>query len=107
MPKEIVDIILSSLMTNPEFAEHVLPYMEDSYFGHGAKPLFKIIQTHIDRYCEGPTQEQIVVELDALGLNEHEHDGALDRLRGVASANGSHDLKWLLHQAERFIERER
>ncbi|MGE0407432.1 MAG: hypothetical protein AB7O65_14135, partial [Candidatus Korobacteraceae bacterium] len=107
MPSEIEDIILSSLMTNPEFAERVLPYMKDSYFAQNAKHLFSIIQTHIDRYGSGPSRDQMVVEIDALGLHEHQHDGALDRLNDVVAANGSHDLAWLLDQAEKFIERER
>lgn len=94
------NIILHALMTSAEFAEKVLPHLEDKFFERQANPIFNAIRSHHERYRCCPTYEQVAMAINRI---PEEHEETLERLREVISTDESPDPKWLLDEAEEFI----
>jgi replicative DNA helicase len=104
MTKEITDVILHALMTNQEYAEKVLPHLEEAFFEYSANPIFSVIESHFVRYGSGPTYEQVVVAISGTAEDCEEISA---RLKEVVATNEAPDMKWLLDETEQFIERQR
>ena len=104
MTKQITDVILHGLMTNIEYAEKALPYLEEPFFGHSANPIFKAIQSHFERYGSGPTYEQVAIAIRGM---PGDFDDSLKRLKEVVATDEAPDDQWLLDETEQFIGRQR
>jgi replicative DNA helicase len=98
------NITLHGLMTCSEFAEKVLPHLEDQFFEHSANPIFKAIRLHHERYACCPTYEQVVMAINRIS---EEHEETIKRLNEVVATDESPDSKWLLDEAEEFIRIQR
>jgi replicative DNA helicase len=94
------NIILHGLMTSMDFAEKVLPHLEDQFFEHSANPIFNAIRSHHEHYHCGPTYEQVVMAIDRIPNDQEE---TMKRFNEVVATDESPDPKWLLDEAEKFI----
>jgi replicative DNA helicase len=104
MTKEITDVILHGLMTNIEYAEKVLPHLEDQFFEHSANPIFKAIRSHFERYASGPTYEQVAIAIRGM---PGDPDDTLERLKEVVATDEAPDEQWLIVETEQFVGRQR
>lgn len=98
--------ILSSLVFNDDFVRKTIPYIKKDYFKAeiGQAVTFKFIKDHFDKYNKLPTQQTLLIDLQASGLNENvfeQTEKVINELK-----NTPVDLQWLVDTTEDFCKKQ-
>jgi replicative DNA helicase len=106
MMMKIEKTILKNLLRNEEYARRVLPFLKEEYFVHDDdKLLFKEVTDFFLKYNRPPTQDALLVELDAYkSSNEMLVKGSLAALDIIYKDIAVTDQDWLIKTTETFCQ---
>lgn len=96
-------IILSNLVNNEEYMRKVLPYLQNDYFSDGNQVVFDLINTHIQKYNQLPSEDALFVGLqERTNLNQMQFENARNV---ISTLNGKEkNVQWLTDQTEKFCQ---
>ena len=96
--------ILSNLLYNETYARVVIPFLQPEYFqSHSDRQVFETITKHYVKYNTVPTKESLLIDVDAIGLNEKLYTDVSDAIK-VLDEKAYDDSQWLIDQTENFCQ---
>ena len=100
----IEEVILRNLVKNEDYTRKVVPFLSNEYFHDSQeKVLFEEIAKHITKYNGLPTQETLLISLDALDtITEDQFDEISKMVSGLEGGDDKPDDEWLLVETEKF-----
>lgn len=100
----IEEVILRNLVKNEEYTRKVVPFLSNEYFHDSQeKVLFEEIAKHITKYNGLPTQETLLISLDALDtITEDQFDEISKLVSNIEGGDDKPDDEWLLVETEKF-----
>ena len=100
----IEEVILRNLVKNEDYTRKVVPFLSDEYFHDSQERiLFEEIAKHITKYNGLPTQETLLISLDALDtITEDQFDEISKMVSGLEGGDDKPDDEWLLVETEKF-----
>jgi len=106
--QRIEEIILHSLITNPEYSRKVIPFIKEEYFSEGGEEqhMFITIRDYIGKYGALPGKAALYVEIDNIvNINESTFK-ELKKLVETISDNSFADYNddWLIENTEKFCQ---
>jgi replicative DNA helicase len=95
--------ILSSLLSNEEYARKSLPFVKDEYFQGTDKVIYKTVKAFVDQYNKIPTKASLLIDLDSVqGIGQAGLDEAIETVKGLSEDKV--DFQWLLDSTEKFCQ---
>ena len=92
-------VILSSLVTNDEYARKVIPFHDTTYFHTKSEQIvFKLIEDHVAKYNAFPTKSPIV--LPSCGSGYVGGSGSMSTVRTVRSTGASRKTLMVFFKCE-------
>jgi len=100
----IEEVILRNLVKNDEYTRKVIPFLSNEYFHDSQeKVLFEEIVKHITKYNGLPTQETLLISLDALDtITEDQFEEISKLVSNIEGGDDKTDDEWLLVETEKF-----
>ena len=98
----IEEIVISNLITNPDYMRKVLPFVKEEYFDDlSQKVVFKEVSTFIETYDNLPEPNAIALEVEKRkDLTEDAVNKVLEILSGLDKTEYNED--WLLDTTEKW-----
>ena len=98
----IEEIVISNLITNPDYMRKVLPFVKEEYFDDlSQKGVFKEVSTFIETYDNLPEPNAIALEVEKRkDLTEDAVNKVLEILSGLDKTEYNED--WLLDTTEKW-----
>ena len=100
----IEEIVISNLITNPDYMRKVLPFVKEEYFDDlSQKVVFKEVSTFIETYDNLPEPNAIALEVEKRkDLTEDAVNKVLEILSGLDKTEYNED--WLLDTTEKWCK---
>ena len=100
----IEEIVISNLITNPDYMRKVLPFVKEEYFDDlSQKVVFKEVSTFINTYDNIPEPNAIALEVEKRkDLTEDAVNKVLEILSGLDNTEYNED--WLLDTTEKWCK---
>ena len=100
----IEEIVISNLITNPDYMRKVLPFVKEEYFDDlSQKVVFKEVSTFIETYDNLPEPNAIALEVEKRkDLTEDAVNKVLEILSGLDKTEYNED--WLLDTTEKWFK---
>ena len=100
----IEEVILRNLVKNEDYTRKVVPFLSNEYFHDSQERiLFEEIAKHITKYNGLPTQETLLISLDALDTITEDQFGEISKLvSNIEGGDDKPDDEWLLVETEKF-----
>jgi len=100
----IEEIVISNLITNPDYMRKVLPFVKEEYFDDlSQKVVFKEVSTFIETYDNLPEPNAIALEVEKRkDLTEDAVNKVLEILSGLDNTEYNED--WLLDTTEKWCK---
>lgn len=99
----IEKMILSNLLTNEEYARQVLPHIKSEYFIGVDEKVFRLINSHFDKFNVPPTK--VTLKIDASnegGLTEEQYKKIIESIDGLDLSPSN--TPWLVEQTEKYCQ---
>ena len=102
----IEEVILRNLVKNEDYTRKVVPFLSNEYFHDSQERiLFEEIAKHIVKYNGLPTQETLLISLDALDtITEDQFDEISKLVSNIEGSDDKTDDVWLLDETEKFCQ---
>lgn len=107
----IEQLILGSLVHNPDFRVKVMPHLKPELLETECfKTVFKLFQAFTEQYKHEPTKDAILIELDNLkSISEDTFTESQDAIEKIYSDKTSamilkQDLEWCLNKTEKYLK---
>ncbi len=102
----IEEVILRNLVQNEDYTRKVVPFLSNEYFHDSQERiLFEEIAKHIVKYNGLPTQETLLISLDALDtITEDQFDEISKLVSNIEGSDDKTDDVWLLDETEKFCQ---
>jgi replicative DNA helicase len=99
-------VILSSLVTNDEYARKVIPFLDTTYFHTKSEQIvFKLIEDYVAKYNAFPTKEALQVDLGDKSIQQELFDQAKQVIDEVTQPNTlERSVDWLVDTTEKFCQ---
>ena len=100
----IEEIVISNLITNPDYMRKVLPFVKEEYFDDlSQKVVFKEVSTFIETYDNIPEPNAIALEVEKRkDLTEDAVNKVLEILSGLDKTE--YNEEWLLDTTEKWCK---
>jgi replicative DNA helicase len=99
-------VILSSLLSNDEYARKVIPFLSTDYFHNKSdQVVFKLIEEYVAKYNAFPSKEALLIDLSQKPLKQELYDECaqvVTEITGPSTIDKSVD--WLTDTTEKFCQ---
>ena len=99
-------LILSSLLSNDEYARKVVPFLSTDYFHNKSdQVIFKLIEEYVGKYNAFPSKEALLIDLSQKPLKQELYDECaqvVTEITGPSTIDKSVD--WLTDTTEKFCQ---
>lgn len=99
-------VILTSLLSNDEYARKVIPFLSTDYFHNKSdQVLFKLIEEYVGKYNAFPSKEALLIDLSQKPLKQELYDECaqvVTEITGPSTIDKSVD--WLTDTTEKFCQ---
>lgn len=99
-------VILSSLISNDEYARKVVPFLDHTYFHNKSEQIvYKLIEDYVAKYNAFPTKEALQVDLSDKSIQQELYEQAKTVIDEIAQPNSlERSVEWLVDTTEKFCQ---
>jgi len=99
-------LILSSLLTNDQYARKVIPFLTVDYFHNKADQIaFKLIEEYVGKYNAFPSKEALVIDLSNKTIKQELFDSASEVIEEISKPTTvDKSVEWLIDTTEKFCQ---
>jgi archaellum biogenesis ATPase FlaH len=96
--------ILKNLAFNESYMRKVVPFLKAEYFQDPLdKALFKVIETHVNKFNRCVTKDVLLIEIESASLSEEQYKTIVETINGL-DPQSLDDVEWLVDQTEKFCQ---
>lgn len=101
----IEHIVLANLAKREDYVRKVLAFVVPEYFSESSeKALFNVIAAYFQKYNACPSQSALLVEADAIQLNQKDHESLVELIQTIDVVDISNDLEWSINATEKWCK---
>lgn len=106
MQTKIEHLILSGLITFPEFTAKAITILKPDYFKEPSdKQIFQLIKKHCLKYNTSPTSDSLEIDLDSVkNITETTHNKSLALIKRLFSKPPNFSIDWITEETETFCK---
>ena len=99
-------VILSSLISNDEYARKVVPFLDHTYFHNKSEQVvYKLIEDYVAKYNAFPTKEALQVDLSDKSIQQELFEQAKTVIDEISQPNTlERSVDWLVDTTEKFCQ---
>lgn len=99
-------VILSSLISNDEYARKVVPFLDHTYFHNKSEQVvYKLIEDYVAKYNAFPTKEALQVDLSDKSIQQELFEHAKTVIEDICQPNTlERSVDWLVDTTEKFCQ---
>lgn len=81
-------VILSSLLSNSDYARKVIPFLSTDYFHtKSEQAVFKLIEDYVGKYNAFPSKEALLIDLSSKPLKQELYDQCQEVITEITGPN--------------------
>lgn len=99
-------VILSSLLSNSDYARKVIPFLSTDYFHtKSEQAVFKLIEDYVGKYNAFPSKEALLIDLSSKPLKQELYDQCQEVITEITGPNTlDKSPEWLTDTTEKFCQ---